>query len=80
MSDEDIDLSDIPEATEAQLSQAVLRVGGVPGDRSKQSVNIMLDAFIIEYFKRKAGNQDYHSLINVALSEYIQKNLLPTHG
>ena len=30
MQDEDIDLSDIPEVTEEQVRQAVLRVGGKP--------------------------------------------------
>jgi hypothetical protein len=38
MKDEDIDCSDIPETTEAQMAQAVLRIGGVPVDRGKQQV------------------------------------------
>ena len=77
MSESDIDLSDIPEATEAQMAQAVLRVGGVPVDRNQQSV-VMLDAVVIEYFKHQAGNQDYQALINAALSDYIRHNPLPT--
>jgi hypothetical protein len=33
--DEDIDFSDIPEATEEQMAQTVLRVGGVLVERGK---------------------------------------------
>lgn len=80
MQDEDIDFSDIPEATEEQIAQAVLRVGGVPVERGKQQVNMMLDAFIVEYFKRKAGEQDYQTLINAALSDYIRHNPFPTQS
>ena len=74
MQDEDIDFSDIPEATEEQMAQAVLRVGEVPVERGKQQVNMMIDAFIIAYFKRKAGEQDYQTLINAALSDYVRHN------
>jgi len=73
MSDEDIDLLDIPEVTETQMAQAVLRVGRVPVDRNQQSV-VVLDTFVIEYFKHQAGNQDYQALINAALSDYIRHN------
>jgi uncharacterized protein (DUF4415 family) len=79
MSDEDIDLSDIPEVTETQMARAVLRVGGVPVDRSQQSV-VMLESSIIEYFKRQAGNQDYQALIKAALTDYIRRNPLPTQS
>jgi uncharacterized protein (DUF4415 family) len=71
MQDEDIDLSDIPEVSEEQMKQAVLRVGGKPVERGQQRVDILLDAFIVEYFKAKAGEQGYQVLINQALAEYI---------
>jgi uncharacterized protein (DUF4415 family) len=71
MQDEDIDLSDIPEVTEEQMKQAVLRVGGKPVERSQRHIDIFLDAFIVEYFKSKAGEQEYQVLINQALTEYI---------
>ncbi|NJR52852.1 MAG: BrnA antitoxin family protein [Leptolyngbyaceae cyanobacterium CSU_1_3] len=64
-------MSDIPEVTETQMAQAVSRVGGVPVNRTQQSV-VLLDASVIEYFKRKADNQDYQTLINTTLSDYIQ--------
>ncbi|NJM98356.1 MAG: BrnA antitoxin family protein [Phormidesmis sp. RL_2_1] len=74
MKDEDIDLSDIPEITEAQMAGAVLRVGGKPTEKGKQRVNMFLDTFIVEYFKAKAGDRGYQTLINAALSEYIQNH------
>jgi uncharacterized protein (DUF4415 family) len=80
MQDEDINFSDIPEATEEQIAQAVLRVGGVTVERGKQQVSMMLDAFIVEYFKRKAGEQDYQTLINAALTDYIRHNPFPTQS
>ncbi|WNN92250.1 BrnA antitoxin family protein [Gloeocapsopsis dulcis] len=74
MTDEDIDLSDIPEVTEAQMERAVLRVGGKPVERGKQRVNMFLDMFIVEYFKAKAGDRGYQTLINEALTEYIRNH------
>lgn len=74
MKDEDIDLSDIPEITEAQMSGAVLRVGGKPIERGKQRVNMFLDTFVVEYFKEKAGDRGYQTLINAALNEYIKNH------
>ncbi len=76
MTDEQIDLSDIPEVTEAQMERAVLRVGGKVVERGKQRVNMFLDVFIVEYFKEKAGNRGYQTLINEALSDYIRNHNL----
>lgn len=71
MQDEDIDLSDIPEVTEAQMKRAVLRVGGKSVERSRKNVNLLLDAFIVEYFEAKSGALGYQELINQVLTEYI---------
>ena len=71
MSDEEIDLSDIPEVTEEQMKRAVLRVGGKAVERSQRRVDLLLDAFIVEYFEAKAGDQGYQALINQVLAEYI---------
>lgn len=76
MQDEDIDLSEIPEVTEEQMGRAVLRVGGVPVARGKRRVNMFLDAFIVEFFKAKAGERGYQTLINEALVEYIRSHEL----
>ena len=72
MQDDDIDPSEIPEVTEEQMVRAVLRVGGEPVERGKRRVTMFLDAFIVEYFKAKAGERGYQTLINDALVEYIR--------
>ena len=74
MKDEDIDLSDIPEVTDAQMESAVLRVGGRPVERGKQRVNMLLDNFVVEYFREKADERGYQTLINAALVKYVQNH------
>jgi uncharacterized protein (DUF4415 family) len=76
MKDEDIDLSDIPEVTEAQMEGAVLRIGGKPVEAGKQGVHLILDRSILEYFKARAGDRSYQALINEALMEYIRNRNL----
>lgn len=71
MSDKEIDLSDIPEVTEEQMGRAVLRVGGKLVERGQRRVEVLLDAFIVEYFEAHAGEQGYQALMNQALAEYI---------
>jgi uncharacterized protein (DUF4415 family) len=39
-------------------------------------VNMLLDAFMVEYFKAKAGERGYQTLINAALAEYICRQAL----
>lgn len=72
MSDDDIDLSDIPEVTAEQIAQATLRVGGRPVARGKVRVNIYLDADVVDYFKAEAGGRGYQTLINETLKESIR--------
>jgi uncharacterized protein (DUF4415 family) len=71
--DEDIDMSDIPEVTEEQLAQAMLRVDGKPVPRGKVRVNMYLDAAIVAYFKAQAGGRGYQTLINEVLKENIRR-------
>lgn len=73
MQDHDIDFSEIPEVTEEQMKRAVLRVGGKPVE-GQQRVLLFLDAFIVEYFEAKAGEQGYQALINQVLAEYIHNH------
>jgi uncharacterized protein (DUF4415 family) len=80
MSDEDINFSDAPEATEEQIAQAVFRVGGVVADRNQQVVSMALDAAIVDYFKQQAGDTAYQTLITGALLDYIQRNPLPSQA
>ena len=66
MTDEDIDVSEIPEITERQMQRAVLRVGGKPIPRGKVLVPMVLDQEVVEYFKKRAGAA-YRELINDTL-------------
>jgi uncharacterized protein (DUF4415 family) len=76
MDDKDIDLSEVPEVTAEQMSQARLRVGGKPISGGKVRVNMYLDAEIVAYFKAQAGGRGYQTLINQTLRESIrQQNL-----
>jgi uncharacterized protein (DUF4415 family) len=74
MTDDEIDLSDIPEVTAEQMVRAKLRVGGKPIPKGKVRVNIYLDAEVIEYFRARAGGRGYQTLINETLKESIQYN------
>jgi uncharacterized protein (DUF4415 family) len=76
MTDEDIDLSDIPETTAEQLAQATFRIGRVPVERKQEAVQLMIDDFVLDYFKAKAGDRDYQRLLNVALTEYMMNHPL----
>lgn len=78
LQDEDIDLTDIPEVTEEQMAQAVLRVAGQPVPRGKVRVTMSLDAAIVAYFKAQAGGRDYQMLINETLKENIREHDLET--
>jgi len=78
LQDEDIDLSDIPEVTEEQMEQAVLRIGGESVPRGKVRVTMFLDAAIVAYFKAQAGGRGYQTLINETLKENIRGHDLET--
>jgi len=76
MSDEDIDLSDIPEVSEDKLKDAQVRFGGKPIPKEKIRVNIFLDTDIVAYFKTIAGGRDFHAVINDALRNNIRQQKL----
>ncbi|OUC16104.1 MAG: hypothetical protein B0A82_03305 [Alkalinema sp. CACIAM 70d] len=76
MQDHEIDLSDIPETTPEQMTKATFRVGRVPVERKQESVQLMIDSFVLEYFKAKAGDRDYQALVNAALTEYMMSHPL----
>ncbi|VTU33134.1 BrnA antitoxin family protein [Variovorax sp. PBL-E5] len=44
----------------------------------KQRVNIFLDGAVVEYFKEKAGDRGYQTLINDALKHAIDAESLET--
>jgi uncharacterized protein (DUF4415 family) len=72
MEDKDIDLTELPEITEEQFAKATLRVGGKPMPKGKVSVNMYLDSEVVEYYKARAGNRGYQTLINEALKESMR--------
>jgi len=78
MRDEDIDLSDNPEATPEDFARGHLEVGGKPIKRGKQRVNIYLDAWVVEIFKARAGTRGYQTLINEALVRSLTQHDLET--
>ncbi len=74
MADDEIDLTDLPEVTEEQMARAMLRVEGVVVDRGQQQVSLPLDSIVLAYFKAKAGEAGYQSLINAVLAKYMLTN------
>lgn len=70
MGDDDIDLSDIPELTEEQLSRGVR-----PGLHRpiKLPVTIRLDADVVGWFKEHAGDKPYQTEINRVLRQHVAK-------
>lgn len=71
LTDENIDLSDIPEVTAEQMAGATRRISGQPVTSDKIQVVLQLDADIVAYFKARAGNQSYQALINHTLKASI---------
>ncbi|MEB3123552.1 MAG: BrnA antitoxin family protein [Snowella sp.] len=67
-----------PEVTQADLDHAVFRVG-LKSSPSKQSITIDLDANLIAYFKLKAGEEGYQSLINEVLRQAISQEELQNY-
>jgi len=66
---------EFPEITQADLDRAKFRVNLKEVPR-KQRVNIMLDTGVIAYFKSKAGNRGYQTLINETLKKGIYQEEL----
>jgi uncharacterized protein (DUF4415 family) len=64
-----------PEVTQADLERAVFRVDLKPSPR-KKSITIDLDENLIAYFKLKAGEDGYQSLINEVLRQAISQQEL----
>jgi len=59
-----------PKVTQADLDRATFRVGLKPAPR-KRRVTILLDTVLIEYFKAKAGERGYQTLINDTLRQVM---------
>jgi len=64
-----------PEVTQKDLDRAKFRVGLKPTP-NKQNITILLDTNLIEYFKAKAGENGYQSLINEILKQAKEQEQL----
>ena len=67
------DFDEYPEITATDLEGAIYRRNLLEVPK-KQSVNLMLDADIIAWFKKKSGEVEFQSLINAALRDVISHN------
>jgi len=67
-------------AADIKANKLVLRKRAAGGQvlPRKQRVNIFLDGSVIEYFKEKAGERGYQTLINDALKHAIDAESLET--
>ena len=66
-----------PIITQADLDRARFRVGLKDAPR-KQRINIMLDTGVIAWFKERAGDRGYQTLINETLKQAISHEDLET--
>lgn len=71
MKHEDIDLSDIPEATPEMFARGVLRYGLKPVD-PKELLVLRLDRDVIEWYRKQRG---YEARINTLLRAHMQEKL-----
>lgn len=68
---------DAPIVTQADLDRARFRVNLKDAPR-KQRVNIMLDTGVIAFFKSKAGQRGYQTLINQTLKQAMHQEEIET--
>ena len=70
MSDEDIDLSDLPEVTPEMFARAVVRRGLKP--HSKTQITLRLDSDVVEWFKQQGAG--YQTRMNALLRAYMEES------
>ncbi|MEZ4860549.1 MAG: BrnA antitoxin family protein [Caldilineaceae bacterium] len=69
------DQDEYPKVTQVDLDRAKFRVG-LKSAPQQQRVTLLLDTVLIEYFKARAGENDYQILINDALHQVVtQQNV-----
>lgn len=69
MTDEDIDLSDIPEITPEMFARAVVRHGLKP-EPTKEQVTLRIDSDVLAWFR--AQGRGYQTRINALLRSYME--------
>ena len=73
----EIDFSDLPESSPAQL-KAMRRVGRPPlGDEPRQLIAIRVDAQVLDRFRQEARRRrvGYQTLINEVLARHARKDV-----
>lgn len=70
MSDEDIDLCDIPELDEEFFKNAQL----VERKPRTEAISIRIDTNVLQWFKEHALTKGYQTLINDVLRTYVEHN------
>jgi uncharacterized protein (DUF4415 family) len=73
MTDDEIDLTDIPEITEEMWAKAVWRKGSKSNSTNSQET-LAVDGDVIEFFK--AQGCDYQKKINQLLRAYMEAHKL----
>ena len=71
MKDEDIDFSDLPEATPEMFARGMVRRGLKPVIRKKQ-LTVRMDSDVIEWFKKQG--RGYQTKINSLLRAYMEEH------
>ena len=71
MKDEDIDFSDLPEATPEMFARGIIRRGLKPVVRKKQ-LTLRMDSDVIEWFKKQG--RGYQTKINSLLRAYMEEH------
>jgi uncharacterized protein (DUF4415 family) len=72
MSDQDIDLSDIPEITPEMFAKAVIR-RGLKNKENKAQLTIRLDRDVLTWYKSQG--RGYQTRINSLLRAYMEANV-----
>ena len=72
MTDEEIDLTDIPEITPQAFANAVARRGLKPSTARKTQITLRIDSDVIEWFKSQG--RGYQTHINELLRAYMEAN------
>ncbi|MDF5723590.1 MAG: BrnA antitoxin family protein [Rhizonema sp. PD37] len=68
MSEEEIDLSDIPELDEEFFKNTKL----VERKPRTEAISIRIDTDVLQWFKEHAKNKGYQTLINDVLRKYVE--------
>lgn len=69
MSDDDIDLSDVPEVSPEMFAQAVIKQG-VKSPPGKEQVTLRVDKDVLSWFR--AQGPGYQTRINALLRAYVE--------